>query len=120
VIKLISGYDRESLREIYENEFDSEMPTDEQANVVAIIDDGELQAFMTAETLLRTDQWWVSPSYRGTAKAAVLIRRIARYLFGSVPKGTGVIIFAANENQGRLFEKLGFRPIEGKIYRLDT
>jgi predicted GNAT family acetyltransferase len=120
VIKLLNGDDRESLRGIYEHEFDSEVPSDDQANVVAVIEDDELQAFMTSEVLIRCDQWWVSPPYRNTSKAAALIRQLARYLFKNVPKDSSVIIFAANDNQGRLFTKLGFREVENvRVYRLD-
>ncbi len=120
MIQLISGEDRERLRGIYESELDSELPAEEQANIVAVIEDDELQAFMTAETLIRTDQWWVSPKYRNTSKASALIRKLARYLFANVPRNSSVIIFAANDNQGRLFTKLGFTEVENvRVYRLD-
>ena len=111
--------DRESLRGIYEHEFNSDLPAD-SANVVGVIEDDELQAFVTAETLIRTDMWWVSPPYRNTAKAASLIRQLARYLLRCLPNQASVIIFAADDNQGRLFKKLGFREIENvRVYRLD-
>jgi hypothetical protein len=119
-VVLLNGDERENLRGIYEQEFDAEVPTEEQANVVAVTEDDELLAFVTAETLLRTDMWWVSPIHRNTAKAASLIRQLARYLFRSVPQGTSVIIIAGDSNQERLFTKLGFREVKGKLYRIDV
>lgn len=119
MIKLI-GEERESLRGIFESEFDSELPTEDQANIVAVIEDDELQAFVTAETLLRTDMWWVSPPYRKTSRAARLIRQLKTYLFAKIPQGTSVVIFAKDDNQGRLFTKLGFRKVPGTIYRIDV
>jgi hypothetical protein len=115
---LIDG-DREKLRGIYESELDSELPPD-RTNIIGVTEDDELLAFVTAETLIRTDQWWISPPYRNTSKAASLIRQLARYLFKNVPKDSSVVIFARDENQGRLFNKLGFRELKGiKVYRLD-
>lgn len=119
-VKLLDEWDRESLKGVFESEFDSELPTEEQANIVAVVQDDELQAFVTAETLLRTDMWWVSPPYRNTSKAASLIRKLKSYLFANVPTGTSVVIFAKDENQGRLFTKLGFRKVPGTIYRIDV
>jgi len=119
VLKLINGIERESLRGIYESEFDSALPEEGQANIVACIEDDELLAFVTAETLIRTDMWWVSPPYRKTSKAASLIRTLARYLLRNIPKGSSAIVIARDENQGRLFKKLGLREIKGTVYRLD-
>ena len=119
MIKLLNGDEREQVRGVYENEFESDVPDESHANVVACLEDDELLGFMTAETLLRTDQWWVSPPYRNTPKAAAIIRKLARYLFRVVPKGTSVVIFAANDNQGRLFQKLGFREVpDVKVFRI--
>jgi ribosomal protein S18 acetylase RimI-like enzyme len=120
MIKLVDGWDREALKGIYESEFNSELPSEEQANIVACIEDDELLAFVTAETLIRTDMWWIAPPYRKSSKAASLIRKLARYLFQHVPKNSSVVIFARDENQGRLFKKLGFREVPDiKVYRLD-
>jgi predicted GNAT family acetyltransferase len=120
MIKLLDGDEREGLRGVFETEFDSQLPPETQANIIAVIEDDELQAFATAETVIRTDMFWVSPPYRNTSKAAKLIRQLSRYLFKNVPLNCSVFIFAENENQGRLFTKLGFREIKGiTVYRLD-
>ena len=119
VISLVSGEDRDDLSSVYA-ELGSDIPPDGQANVVVATQDGELMAAVTSEVLLRCDQWWISPPYRNTSKASVLIRKLARYLLQSIPPNASVIIFAADDNQGRLFKKLGFREIENvRVYRLD-
>lgn len=120
VVKLVTD-ERESLRGIYESEFNSELPTEDQANIVALTKDDELLAFVTAEHLLRTDMWWVAPTYRKTSKAAAFIRKLKTYLLSKIPQGTSVIIFAKDENQERLFTKLGFREVPSvKVFRLDV
>ena len=119
MIQLVDGWERESLKGIYESEFNSELPDENQANIVAVIEDDELQAFVTAETLIRTDMWWVAPPYRNTSKAAGLILKLARYLLKNLPQGSSAIVIANNENQERLFTKLGLREVKGKLYRID-
>ena len=119
MISLLST-ERESLRGIFESELDSELPTEEQANIVAITEDDELLAFVTAETLLHTDNWWITPQHRNTPKAVRLIRQLKSHLLANIPKGSSIVIFAKDENQERLFSKLGMRKEPYTVYRLDV
>ena len=121
MLKLLTESEREPLREIFESEFDSALPTEEQAHIIAVTEDGELQAFATAELLIHTDLFWIAPRYRKTAKAASFIKTLARYFFNRIPENSSAVIFAANDNQARLFTKLGLTEVENvRVFRLDN
>jgi hypothetical protein len=118
-VKLIPEEDWESLRGYYEHDLNSVLPDYGKAKLPAIIEDDELLAFCTCERFLRCDQFWVAPQYRGTAKASSLIRRLADYLFNAVPDGSSGVIIASNENQERLFKRMGFVEVPGKLFSIN-
>lgn len=119
MIKCIPESDWPEIAGILEDEIGAYVPDPGQAKIPAIIEDGELLALCVAEKFLRCDNFWVAERVRGTHKAAALIRQLAKYLFNVVPHGTSGVIIAANENQGRLFKKLGFRQVPGTLYAIN-
>lgn len=110
--------EREPLREIFHTEFDSELPEDYQANIVAVVDDG-IEAFVTTELLIRADMWWVREDLRDTTRSAKHILNLSRHLLKTIPRGTSVITLAGCDTHRKIFTKLGMRPIQGEVYRID-
>lgn len=119
MVKLLTAEEREKLRDIFETVFDSELPDEEQANIIGYVEDGEIKACVTAEVLFRTDMWYVSPRHRKTTKGAKMIAEMIRFLFRYVPTGHSVIVFADDDRKASLLTRLGFREIKGRTFRLD-
>lgn len=116
MIQYIAEEDWESIRG--ELESFAYVPAPGTARIPAVIEDDQLLAFCIAEKFLRVDNFWVAPTIRGTAKAAQCIREISSHLFEVVPDGTSAVIVAATPVQEKIFEKLGFREVPGKLYAL--
>ena len=118
MIKLLNNSERESLREIYRDEFDSLLPDEVQANIVAITEDDEIQAFLTSEVLIRVGLMYVKPEHRNTVKSARMARQLARYVATNLPKGASVIAIDTGGFE-KLFERLKMEKQEGTVYRID-
>ena len=118
MIKHLDQYEREQIAGVFD-EIGCDIPPETQANVIAEVEDDELIACMTAEHLIRTDMWWVSPAHRGTSKGARAIKKLIDYLFQVIPKDYSVIVLADTKRKESLLKRLGFREVEGKVFRLD-
>jgi len=116
LVHLLSNEERLSFKEVFENEFDSELPNARQANIVAYGN----SAFITTEVLLRAGLVWVDPSLRNTPKSASILKRLVQYLHQHIPKGSSVIGIATNPKEERLMQRMGMRRVEGIIYRKDV
>lgn len=116
-VRLLDSAERETLRPTYEQEFNSELPTEQQANILGVIEDGEIKAFITTEVLLRVGLLWVSPT---STTPSTHIKEMIRHLIVNIPKGSSVVGIATEPIQGRLFENLGFYECEGTLYRTDV
>lgn len=120
VIQYYTEDERRVLFDIFDREFDSDLPHDDQANILAIRGEGELpEAFVVCEFLLRADMWWVREDLRDTPRAAGHIRALARHLLETIPQGMSVITFAGCDTHRRIFDHLGMRYVPGDVYRLD-
>jgi hypothetical protein len=111
-MKLLSVDEREHLRDIFENIFDSQVPGDE-AHVIENED-----GFVVVEHLYRAGPWYLRPEIQGTSKAGTAIRRFAKYLLEKIPQGESIIVITSSDSQERLCRKIGMREV-GKCYRLD-
>jgi hypothetical protein len=103
---------REHLRDIFENQFDSQLPGDE-AHIIESED-----GFVVIEHLYRAGPWWLKPEIRGTSKAGTAIRRFAKFILEHLPKGESVIVITSSDSQEKLCRKIGMRKV-GSCYRLD-
>lgn len=106
------------MREVYKNEFDSILPDASQANIVAVVEDNSVVAFLTSEVLLRVGLLWVHPKKRGK-QGASLSKQLVRYTANSIPKGASVIAIASDSRFESLFTKCGMRKEDGAVYRID-
>lgn len=119
MVYLLNEDERPVLFDIYDKEFDSDLPRPKEANIVAVKNGDDIEAFVTAEVLIRADMWWVKEELRNTPKAAAHIRRLARYLIQNVPPGSSVITLAGCDTHRKIFERIGMRNVPGEVYRLD-
>lgn len=119
MIYLIGEDERLALFDIYDQEFDADLPHADQANIVAIKNGDDIEAFVTAETLIRADMWWVKEELRNTPKAAAHIRALYRYLRKNIPAGQSVITLAGCDTHRKIFKHIGMRYVAGDVYRLD-
>jgi hypothetical protein len=117
VIRLLTSAERETLRPIYETEFNSELPPEQQANIVGVIENEKIEAFVTTEVLLRVGLLWVSPE---AEKPSSLIRDLTRHLIVSIPKGSSVVALTTTGVHERFFSHLGFYKCDGTLYRTDV
>jgi hypothetical protein len=108
------GYleNREALRPVFEGEFNSELPAENQANII-----GDERGFVVAEHILRVGMIYIKPDVRNTPKSHSFIREVVRFLLKKIPRGTSVICIAT-EGEEKLFKRLGMREV-GTAYRID-
>jgi hypothetical protein len=111
--------DTASLEQIFIDEFESLPPTGEQGAVFAVIEEGEVQAFIMAEQVVRIGLMWVKPEKRKTSASAKYLRHLFSFLFDSVPPNTSVVSLDCTGEYHRLLTKLGFRKLKGDLHRLD-
>lgn len=115
-IKLVE--DHESLQQIFENEFDMDVPSKEQANIVGYYENGQLKAFMVTELLLRVSMPCVRPS-ESPHKGRTYLKNIIDYLFRSIKPETSVVVFAHEEIHRKIVKRLGFYEVPGEVFRLE-
>lgn len=105
------------LEEIFEHEFKAILPDGDKANILAALDEGgNIKGFIVVETLLRAGQVYVAPD---GANNGNLPRKFFSYLENNIPRGASVIVIASEERFEGLVRHLGFREVEGKIFRRD-
>ena len=114
MIVLLDNEQRKELDPIFEREFNSALPDESQANIVAVVDDG-IEAFVTVEALLRVGMIWIRPDKRSEGH----LQALTRHLFEKVPRGSSVITIATEAKQGKYFKRLGMREISGRLFRID-
>ena len=119
MIKLLNGVEREVLAPIYEKEFDSYLPDEKQAHIIASVENGKIEGFLTIERLIRVGLISVNPKLRNTLKSAQVMKHLIKYAVESIPKGESVITIASDAKFESLFKRLGMREEEGKVFRLD-
>lgn len=107
------------LTEIFEKEFDCLPPHPDFGDVIAIIEDGEIKAFMSRETLIHVGTVWVNPKDRKTAKAGRWLKDLARQVILGMPKNSSTIIVDETGLYAKLLKFLGFRTYKGTTYRID-
>jgi len=118
MIRLLAE-EREVLRPVFENEFQSEVPETSQANLTAWIDEQKnITAFAVSEVLIRLGLLWTHPRHRGK-EGAKNMKAVLEYIRESIPKGASVVVFSTESRFDRLCRKFGMREVEGKIFRLD-
>lgn len=110
--RILDNQEREQLRDIFRDEFNSELPDEKQANIIAIEENGEVTAFLVVELLLSASMIWSKNQHNGH------LRQLIQYVRDNAPTGSSVVCFAPEQRDG-LLTALGMRKIDGNIYRKD-
>lgn len=117
---MLDAAERLKLADVFENEFDGSLvPHAEQAHIVAITENGEVQAFVVSEVLIRVGMIWVKPEMRNTVKSSGWLKKLVRYIARSIPQGSSAIVIDSDDENGTLLKRLGLREIKGQVYRMD-
>ena len=107
------------LTAIFQEEFDSYPPSLEQGAIFAIKNGEEIEAFITAEHLLRVGMVWVHPKHRKTPKAVTWLKGFIRFLLNIIPYQTSVIAIDDTGQFSKTFKTLGLRHVKGDLWRID-
>jgi predicted GNAT family N-acyltransferase len=111
--------DKNLVADIFSEEFQSAVPEGAQGDIIAIVEKGQIKAFVMAEQLIRVGLLWVTPEHRNTPQATRLMRELVRFVYHNLPRNTSVITIDSEGDFGELFKKLGMREVEGQVYRKD-
>lgn len=112
--------DKELVADIFAKEFDSAVPQGTQGDIIAIVENGRIKAFVMAEQLIRAGLLWVAPEYRNTPTAMRLMRELVRFIYVNTPPNSSVITIDSTGEFGSIFRHLGMREVEGTVYRKDV
>jgi len=100
------------LKKIFEREFQSALPHQESAQIIAEIDEetGEIKGFLVTEVLIRVGQIY-QPRNKG--------RALFNWMLERMPKGAAVIAIASSRRFRPLCEMFEMHPVEGEVWRRD-
>lgn len=107
------------LIDIFQKEFDSYPPSLKQGAIFAVKNEGEIEAFITTEHLVRVGMIWVHPKHRKTPKAVTWLKGFVRFLLNIIPYETSVVTIDDTKQFAKTFKTLGMRQVEGDIWRID-
>lgn len=111
--------DNNLVRDIFKKEFESVPPTQEQGSIVAVVNDGQIDAFIMAEALVRVGLLWVNPVHRQSHKSIKLTKELIRYIKQAMPPDSSVVTIDDSGRFGDIFKHLGMREVDGQLYRID-
>lgn len=117
-MKILSPDEVGELASLYEAEWDAAPPQPYDA-VIADIDDGELISFITSEAMIRLGMLWLTPRLRNTIAGAKRVVKLLKWLKANGPRHTSIVVFADEPQFETIAERMGMRPIEGKVYRIE-
>jgi hypothetical protein len=106
----------EELREVFDREFNAELPSENHAEILfKANEDGKIQSFAVVETLIRIGQFHTLEKVAGQNVPL----KILKYLLKNIPKGASVIAVDDDGRFGGLARKFGMYERRGTIYRRD-
>lgn len=107
------------ISEVCADEFACLPPHPHFGDVVAVVEDGNIKAFMSRELLFHIGTVWVNPADRKSPKAATWLKRLTQYVILDMPKGASAVVIDQTGKQDKLLKFIGLHPYEGKTYRID-
>jgi hypothetical protein len=111
--------DNELVGDIFRDEFDSIPPSQQQGSIIAVVNNGQIDAFVMAEALVRVGLLWVNPAHRQSYKSIKLTKELISYIKQGMPPDSSVVTIDESGRFGNIFKHLGLREVEGKLYRID-
>jgi len=118
MIRFLDSDEREQLESLYEAEWGAD-PPGPRDGVIADLEDDQLNAFITTEAFVRFGMLWLSPEQRDTPEGIRRLLKLFRYLWDNSPGDAAYMIIVDDPRFEAVAKRYGFRPVEGKVYRLD-
>lgn len=111
--------DSNLVADVCDEEFDCLPPHPRYGDVIAVIEDGEIKAFMSREILIHVGTVWVNKKDRGSSKAAKWLKELIKQVIVELPEASSALVIDETEKYGNLLERIGFYEKTGKTYRMD-
>lgn len=116
IVKLPSRH-WQQLEKIFDEEFDSDLPPAENAEIFIANENGERLGFILKEKTEMVGLIYVYPeTKKDIAKTAL---SLVRFIKSRAAKGTSICCVASEPRFGRLFKSLGMEKIPGDLYRIN-
>jgi hypothetical protein len=116
VVKQLPSDNWKKLKDIFNNEFDSDLPDPKTAEIVVAYENGVMVGFVLLEKVLIVGQIYVIPSQRLKNNSGI-VRNLIRYVRDKVPQGLSVAAVASDIRFEALFKSLGMQKIVGTFFR---
>lgn len=105
----------QTIEEIFDDEFDSDLPDAKVSDLIGVYDGAELVGFVLAEKIEMVGQIYVAPAKRNNASQ--IARNLIRYLRDNIPDGVAVGAVASETRFEALYRSLGMQKIRGNFFR---
>lgn len=115
IVKELKPEQWNRLKEIFEREFDSDLPKPENSRILACFEDGKMVGFVLAEQVLMIGQIYVVPPRR--EKSGEIVRSLLSYIREKIAPRNVVGAVASEKRFEALYRAFGMQKIEGKFYR---
>jgi len=102
-----------TLEEIFDKEFDSDLPERENAEIFVINEAGKRKGFILAEDIKMIGQIYVYPDFRNVGNTARDMVKFMVERYKGIPVGT----LASEPRFESLYKRLGMQKIEGSLFR---
>lgn len=105
----------QTIEEVFESEFDSDLPDEKVSDLIGVYEEGELVGFVLAEKIEMVGLIYVEPSRRNFSSQ--IARNLIRYLRDKIPDGVSVGAVASERRFEALYRSLGMQKIAGTFFR---
>lgn len=103
------------FKEIFEKEFDSDLPLPENSTILAACMDGQVVGFILAEKIVMLGQIFVLPEKQHSSLQ--IVQQMINYISESIALTNVVGAVASEDRFTRLFKQFGMQEISGKFFR---
>jgi hypothetical protein len=115
LIKKLKPEQYSRLKDIFSDEFDSDVPLAHNSEIFAAYDGPKLVGFVLAEDVKMLGQIWVAPEKR--SEGTEITMKLLRELRGRFEGKENVAAVASEPRFGKLYKALGLVALPGTIYR---
>jgi len=117
MVKILA--DNNLVAEICHNDFNCLPPHPRYGDVIAVVEEGEIKAFMSREILIHIGTVWVNHEDRGSVKAAKWMKELIKRAILELPQASSALVVDETNRYGNLLETIGFYEKGGTTYRMD-
>lgn len=102
-----------TLEKIFEEEFNSDLPSADNAAIYGDYEGGKLQAFILVENIKMVGQIYSMPDNKNRQS----VQKLVNYLVETLPDGTAVGVVASEKRFEALYRLLKMQKIPGTFFR---